>query len=187
MKKYIVLLIIVSIGLTSCDKDNDETPSNSQSINFTQAYLSNLGGTPCLGCNIITYDFQLSLLGADMTVDIASGQTSGDAPIIRLEFYSETEGTPKAGIYKDFGNSVVPYNLTWGAYQTSELGTIDSDYEYYQMDYTKSSLEISYTGSQMIIDYDIHLIGGILGELDGNLNIKGKWDNDLTIINDKLF
>ena len=124
MKKYIVLLLIISTGFIACDKE-DDTQLNSGEVKFTQAYLSNLGYTPCLGCDIITYDFQLSLLGAGITVNNANGETSGNGPLLRLEFYSETEGTPKAGIYKDFGSMVVPFNLTWGFYQTMELGTVD--------------------------------------------------------------
>jgi len=186
MKKYIVLLLILSTGFIACDKE-DDTQLNSGEVKFTQAYLSNLGYTPCLGCDIITYDFQLSLLGSGITVNNA--ETSGNGPLLRLDFYSETEGTPKAGIYKDFGNKVVPYNLTWGFYTTTELGTIDINEIGYRLDIPKSTLILSYNGPLMIVDYDIHLIAvSGLGSAEGStLNIKGKWDGETTVIRDELF
>ena len=120
MKNYLVLLIL-AISIIACEKDDDnQLNSNPSTVEFNQVYLSNLGRTPCFGCGDITYNFELAFLGAGVTVVDGWREPENGGPMMRLKFYSETEGTPKSGVYEYLSNNIVPYNFHYAYYQTTE-------------------------------------------------------------------
>ncbi|WP_435416636.1 hypothetical protein [Polaribacter aestuariivivens] len=180
-----ILSIIITIFLVGCNSNDDETLPILEK-NFSQVYLSNLGQTPCLGCSVKTYDFELSFLAKNITVT-ESGLTEGVGAKLRLELLSETPNLPKAGIYRYLGGIVVPLNLTSASYQISELKEKDFNTPYYYFDADSSQMEISYDGTQMIINYNINLNVQDSSKFEEKINITGKWDGDVKIIRDKLF
>ena len=186
--KRLFLLVLFTNLLIGCSSDDIDKKNDYQNPNFNQVIISDTGRTACFGCSIETYDFQLSLLGEDISVE-ESGKTTGNGPLLRVFFYSESneDGLPAAGVYGlDNTTRVLPFKIYRGHYQISAIDEFDFNTPYYYFDLETSQFEISYENNRILIDYNFNLEEEN-GDFKPVLNLSGRWDGDIRVIKNNLF